>query len=74
MSRPREYKVTPFAAKAAREIGLCGNIANRLSRMARRSAPITCGYGNRRFQDFVLLVEGDEILNVVRLDFGVAAE
>jgi hypothetical protein len=74
MTRHRQYRATPQALAAARRLGLYGKTESRLSRMARRAAPITCEWGNRRFQDYVLFVEDDQILDVTRLDFSTAAE
>ena len=64
----REYEVTPQAVTLGRNVGLCGDVAKRLARMARRSAPITHESGNRRFDDFVLKIEAGRILSVTRLD------
>jgi hypothetical protein len=63
----REYRVTKEAIARGRELGLYGETAKRLSRAARRSAQFTSELGNRRFQDFVLTVQGDEVVWVNRL-------
>lgn len=63
----REVEVTPEAVNAGRRIGLCGDIAKRIARMARRSAPITHDQGNWRFEDFVLEIEGGKVLGITRL-------
>lgn len=63
----REVEVTPEAVNAGRRIGLCGDIAKRIARMARRSAPITHDEGNWRFEDFVLDIEDGKVLGITRL-------
>jgi hypothetical protein len=64
----RTYTPTPEAVSRARAIGLYGNTAKRLMRAAKRSAQFSSDFGNRRFQDFVLTVDGDQITWVERLD------
>lgn len=68
MSR-REFIVSEAAVREARSVGLYGETAARLKRMARRSAPFTSKHGNRRFHDFVLDVSDGVIRSVTRLDF-----
>ena len=48
-------------------LGLFGNTPARLSRMARRASQVTSEYGNWRFFDFFLTIDGDRIVNVIRL-------
>ena len=67
----REYRVSPEAIARARSLGLYGDTAKRLARAARRSAQFTGELGNRRFLNFVLTVQGDEVVWVNRL--GAAA-
>ena len=62
-------EVSAYASVEARRACIFGNVAARLSRMARRAAPVTSEYGNRRFNDFVLHVVDGVVLDVVRLDF-----
>ena len=62
--RFKEYTATPQAIAEARNAGVCGDVAKRLARMARRAAPFTGDYANRRFNEFGLLVEGDAIVGV----------
>lgn len=64
---PAGFRVSDGAIRDARAIGLCGDVALRLARMARRSAPLTDERGNRRFDDFVLMVKDREVLSVDRL-------
>ena len=66
--RFRDYKATPEAVRRGRAIGLYGDTAKRLSRAAKRSAQYTSDLGNRRFLDFVLTVEGDQVVWVSRLE------
>ncbi len=64
----RDYKATPEAIEQARAIGLYGDTRKRLLRAAKRSARFTSELGNRRFLDFVLTVEGDQVLWIDRLN------
>ena len=64
--RYKEYRVTDQAVKQGRRAGLYGETAKRLSRMARRAAPVTSDQGNRRFDDFVLTVTDDLVTGVAR--------
>lgn len=59
-------EVSEQAIAEARKAGIFGNVAKRLARMARRSAPLTHPKGNRRFDDFVLLVKDRTVLSVSR--------
>lgn len=61
------FTVASEAVADGRLLGLAGDVAKRLARMARRSAPITHEEGNRRFDDFVLQVEAREVVSVSRL-------
>lgn len=63
----REVQVTDDAVRAGRNIGLCGDIAKRIARMARRAAPITHDQGNWRYEEFVLDIEDGKVLAVSRL-------
>lgn len=65
--RFREFEVTQQAVQAGRSIGLCGDIAKRITRMARRAAPITHNQGNWRFDDFVLDIDNGKVLTISRL-------
>ena len=65
----RSFDVAPEAVVQGRREGLCGDVAARLRRMARRSAPFTGEHGNRRFQDFVLNVENGTVRDVRRVGF-----
>jgi hypothetical protein len=72
MSRFREYDVTPQAIAQAKALGLWGFTTKRVQRMARRSTPVTTDWGNRRFYDYVLNIQGDKVLSVTRIDFEAA--
>ncbi len=63
----RLYRVSDQALRQAREIGIGGAVVKRLQRMGMRSAPYTHPDGNRRFDDFVLSVQGKEIVGVNRI-------
>ena len=65
--RFRTYKATPQAVSQARWYGVYGDTAKRIARMARRAAPFTHDLGNRRFDQFVLEVEQDEVRSIHRL-------
>ncbi len=64
----KEFQVSEGAVARGRAIGLYGDTSKRLARMARRSAPFTGAAGNRRFNDFVLTTEGQNVVWVERLD------
>jgi hypothetical protein len=63
----REYSVTEEAVAQAKELGIGGEVAKRLARMAKRSAPLTHPEGNRRFDAFVLRVHDRKVLSINRL-------
>ncbi|MDG5496954.1 MULTISPECIES: hypothetical protein [Azospirillaceae] len=66
MSGFRQFKVTEEALKLARIAGMYGNVAERVATMARQSAPFTHPRANRRFQGFVLRIEGDSVIGIWR--------
>lgn len=63
----RVYTPTPDAEKQAKALGIYGQVASRLARMARKSAPLTSPLGNRRFYNFALTVEGNQVVWVEKL-------
>jgi len=66
--RTSEYTVTPEAIAQAQRLGIFGNRAARLKRMARRAAPYTSILGNRRFEEFVLAIAPDKkVVGISRL-------
>jgi hypothetical protein len=65
--RYKMYRVTDQAVQQGRRVGLFGQTARRLSRMARRAAPVTSDQGNFRFDDFLLTVTDDLVTGIMRL-------
>ena len=63
----RQYVVTEQAAAQGRELGLGQHAVTRIERMAHRAAPFTHKLGNRRYEDFVLKMEGGQVLAIARL-------
>lgn len=63
----REYTVSQNAVAMGRDYGLWGDTAKRLRRMARRAAPVTSEYGNRRFNEWIMQVKDGTIQSVTRL-------
>ena len=64
----REYQVSEQAVQQARYWGITGDVTRRVARMARQAAPHTLEPFNRRFEEFVLQVEGDVVVAFSRLD------
>lgn len=62
------YVVTPAAQAEGRMIGIAGDVEKRIGRMAKRAAPFTHPAGNRRFHDFILRIEADQVLGIARLE------
>lgn len=62
--------ITKAARETAQRAGLYGNLDERLSRMVARSAAITHTLGNRRFEQFVMLVEDGKLHAVNRISDG----
>jgi hypothetical protein len=59
----KEYKVPHYIVEKARELGVFGNTAEaRVKQMVRLSTPITMPGYNRRFQQYVMLVENDTVM------------
>lgn len=67
VEKNRLYQVADSAIQQAKELGLSGAVVKRLQRMAMRSAPLTHPDGNRRFDDFVLMVVNKQIVGINRL-------
>lgn len=63
----RDYTVSENAIQRGRDFGLWGDTAKRLRRMARRAAPVTSKHGNRRFNEWIMLVKDGTIQSVTRL-------
>ena len=66
MSRPPKFHVSDAAIDQARNCGVIGNVAKRVSRMARRAAPFTGATTNRRFDDYAMQVN-DGLVTIVSL-------
>lgn len=64
----REYEIDPIVFVQARQIGLIGNLQQRLQRMARRSAPFTHKEGNRRFESYIMRIEKGVVRSIRRFD------
>lgn len=59
-------KVDSSALDEAKAIGLFGNLEERLIRMARAAVPFTHPIANKRFEGFLLRVDGSVIKRVMR--------
>ena len=68
----RNVVISEAAKASARAAGIFGDVSKRLARMARRSAPFTGEYGNRRFNDFVMFIDDGVLIDVVRLELETA--
>lgn len=64
---PREFTITDAAVRQGRDSGLRGDTKIRLQRMARRSAPVTSDFGNRRFHEWFMEVSDGAVRKVTRL-------
>mgnify|MGYP001482880860 CR=1 FL=1 len=64
----RDYEITDEAVRKARLIGIGGDVRKRLARMAKRAAPYTSEFGNKRFENFVLRIVDGRLVDVTRLD------
>lgn len=68
MSSSLNYRIAEGVLRQARKLGIFGNdVEAQLKRMAKLSAPITHEYGNRRFQQFLLTIEGDTVTRLIRM-------
>lgn len=68
MIRFKEYQVEDRVLAQARGLGIYGDTKARIGRMLKRAAPHTSPLGNRRFLDFVFMVDQDKVLWVARMD------
>lgn len=64
----RHYTIEDSVAAQARSQGVYGETKRRVLRMARRSSAVTSEFGNRRFLDFILAIEGEAIQQVTRIN------
>ncbi len=69
MIRFKEYQIDDRVLAQARGLGVYGDTKTRLARMLKRAAPFTSPLGNRRFQNFAFMTEGDVVRWVARLDY-----
>lgn len=65
--RFREFYISDTVVQAARKLGMFGDVKGRIARMARMSAPFTHPSGNRRFESYVLQIEGTKVLDLHKL-------
>lgn len=63
-----DFTVTADAVAKGRSFGIHGDTAARICRMAKRAARFTHELGNRRFQDYVLSIDGKTITDINPLD------
>lgn len=60
-------RITDTAASDAARAGMYGNVKARLRRMVRLAAPITHPRGNCRYEQWLLMVVGDQLTHVESL-------
>jgi hypothetical protein len=58
------FDISDQAITQAKRLGIGGNVSARLARMARRAANLTHPLGNRRFDEFVLRVDGNKVKSI----------
>jgi hypothetical protein len=63
----RTFAVTAEAVAQGQAIGLGMHAEARIARMAKRSARITHADGNRRFDDYVLMIDGSTVSKITRM-------
>jgi hypothetical protein len=61
------YRVSDNAIAHAKEDGMRGMFARTLAAMGRRASPVTSEYGNWRFRDWLLTIDGDIICDAVKM-------
>jgi hypothetical protein len=64
----RDCIVSDAAKLMARNAGIYGDPVARLRRMARRSAPVTSDFGNRRYLDWFMFISNGVIRSVMRVN------
>ena len=65
-SDARPYIISPHALIKARTFGMYGAAEDRIRYMASQSSPFTHPVGNRRFHQFLLKIEGDVVVDLVK--------
>lgn len=66
MGKFRQFHVSNTAKEQARALGMYGDLDNRLADMAKRSAPWKCPQGDRRFEGYILSIDGDIVTGIDR--------
>lgn len=64
----KRLKIAPKVLKLAKDLGFLENTTAQIKYMAEYSAPCTHAQGNRRYEDIVLRVENDMILNIAAFE------
>lgn len=64
----KKIKVSEQALNRARDLGMFGQVERRLQRMSLLSAPYRHEVANRRFGEFLLVLDGDELVDLARMD------
>ena len=66
MSTFREYAVSETALAQARKLGMYGDVDGKLKKMARLAARFTHPLANRRYQNYLLKIDGDVISDIIK--------
>jgi hypothetical protein len=61
------YLVSPHALLKARTFGMYGAAEDRIRNMAVQSSPFAHPVANRRFHQFLLKIEGDVVIDLIKL-------
>jgi hypothetical protein len=64
----RQFKVPEAVALQANRLGLEGDAASEICKMADKAAPFTHEKGNRRFHGWWLRIEKGEVLAIGKID------
>lgn len=62
----RQYTISPHALVKARTFGMYGAVEDRIKNMAHLSSPFAHPVGNRRFHQFLLKIEGDVVVDLIK--------
>jgi hypothetical protein len=65
-SDSRHYIVSPHALIKARTFGMYGAAEDRIRHMANQSWPFAHPVGNRRFHQFLLKIEGEVVVDLIK--------
>jgi hypothetical protein len=66
-SESPRYVISPHALLKARTFGMYGAVEDRIRNMAAQSSPFTHPVANRRFHQFLLKIEDDVVVDLVKL-------